>query len=208
MKLIKSLFVLLIASSGLLAQPADKRLYINPQFGVNISGLTDELEGVSQSGKAGYNFGVDLRMGQGYVFFQPGVSYFQYNTKYTVVESSLLPDGRTTYETDVKVESIKARTLMGIRIFTTDLISIHANVGPAFNFPVNVDSDDDFVLKRGNYKDVTVGGVVGAGVDLMMFTFDLDYEFGLSDYVEFSNPNLQSSSSNQYTLTFCVGIRL
>lgn len=208
MKLLKSLLLLIATSSSLLAQPADKRIYVNPQFGINISGLSDELEGVSQSGKAGYNFGVDLRLGMGHVFFQPGISYFQYNTDYKVVESSLLPNGRTSYETDVKVESIKAKTLMGIRILTSDLLSVRANLGPAFSFPVKVDSEDEFVLHRGDYKTATVAGVVGAGVDLGVFTFDLNYEFGLSDYVEFENPNVNTSSSTQYVMSFNIGIRL
>ncbi len=208
MKLIKSLLVLVAVSGSVMAQRADKSIYVNPKVGMNISGLTDELEGVSSSGKAGYNVGLDLRLGDGLVFFQPGVFYYQYNTKYTIVESSLLPNGQTTYKTDVKVSSIKVPVQMGIRILTTDLISVRANLGPAFNFPVDVNSDEDFVLKRGDYKSATVGGVVGAGVDLAIFTFDLNYEFGLSDYVEFKDPSVQSSSSNQYVLTFNVGIRL
>ncbi|WP_417590275.1 outer membrane beta-barrel protein [Owenweeksia hongkongensis] len=208
MKLIKSLLVLVAVSSSVMAQRADKSVYVNPKVGMNISGLTDELEGVSSSGKAGYNVGLDLRLGDGLVFFQPGVYYYQYNTKYTIVESSLLPNGQTTYKTDVKVSSIKVPVQMGIRLLTTDIISVRANLGPAFNFPVDVNSDEDFVLKRGDYKSATVGGVVGAGVDLAIFTFDLNYEFGLSDYVEFKDPSVQSSSSNQYVVTFNVGIRL
>src|SRR5690606_23877590 len=128
MKLFKSLLVLVAVSGSLVAQRADKSIYINPKVGLNISGLTDELEGISTSGKAGYNFGLDLRLGDGLIFFQPGAYYYQYNTQYTVVESSLLPDGRTTYEADVKVSSIKIPAQIGVRLFTTDLIALRANL--------------------------------------------------------------------------------
>ena len=208
MKTLKICMLLLVASATTYAQKADRPVYVNPKVGINFSGLNDDLDGISNSGKAGYNLGADLRLGSGVVFFQPGVYYYQYNTQYTVVESNLLPNGQTTYETDIKVESIKVPAQMGIRILTTDLISLRANLGPAFNFPVKVESNDDFVLERGDYKNVNVGGVLGAGIDLAFFTFDLNYEFGLSDYVEFQNPNVETSSSKQYVVSFNVGIRL
>lgn len=208
MKFFKALLVFPLISAGLLAQPADKKVYVNPQVGLNISGLTDELPGLSNTGKAGYNAGLELRLGRGVVFFQPGVFYFQNNTEYTVVESNLLPDGKTTYKSDVKVESIKARAQMGIRVFTSDLISLRLNLGPAFSFPVKVNSEEEFVLRRGDYKVATVGANLGAGVDLGVFTFDLNYEFGLSDYVEFDNPKLTTASSRQYGLSLNIGIRL
>ena len=207
MKLLKVLLVLVVVSGNLMAQPAKKKVYVNPQAGLNISGLTDKLPGLSNTGKAGYNAGLELRLGDGVVFFQPGVFYFQNNTKYTVGES-LLPDGKTSYQSDVKVESIKARTQMGIRLFTSDLIALRLSLGPAFSFPVKVNSEDDFVLKRGDYKVATVGANVGAGVDLGVFTFDLNYEFGLSDYIEFDNPNVKTTSSKQYVLSLNIGIRL
>lgn len=206
MKTLK-IFALLLITTYASAQKADKSIYVNPKAGINLSGLNDELDGISNSGKAGYNVGLDLRLGDGIVFFQPGVFYYQYHTQYTIVESNLLPDGRTTYETDIKVESIKIPAQLGIRIITTDLLGVRANLGPAFNFPVKVNSDDDFVLKRGDYKNVNVGGVIGAGVDLAFFTFDLNYEFGLSDYVEFKDPNVETSSSSQYVFSFNVGIK-
>lgn len=208
MKTLKICMLLLVASATAYAQKADRPLYVNPKVGINLSGLNEDLDGISNSGKAGYNVGADLRLGSGVVFFQPGIFYYQYNTQYTVVESNLIPNGQTTYETDIKVESIKVPAQMGIRILTTDLISLRANVGPAFNFPVKVESDEDFVLERGDYKSVNVGGVIGAGVDLAFFTFDLNYEIGLSDYVEFQNPNVETSSSKQYVVSFNIGIRL
>lgn len=205
MKTLK-IFVLLLITTCANAQKADKSIYVNPKVGINLSGLNDDLDGISNSGKAGYNIGLDLRLGDGIIFFQPGAYYYQYHTQYTIVESNLLPDGRTTYETDIKVESIKIPAQLGIRIITTDLLGVRANLGPALNFPVKVNSEDDFALKRGNYKNVNVGGVIGAGVDLAFFSFDLNYEFGLSDYVEFKNPNVETSSSKQYVLSFNVGI--
>lgn len=208
MKLVKALALVIFVSTSLLAQPADKNIYVNPKVGINLSGLNDKLEGVSSSGKAGYNAGLDLRVGDGIAFFQPGIFYYQYNTQYNVVQSNLLPNGQTTYKTDIKVQSIKIPAQLGFRIFTSDILSLRANFGPAFNFPVKVESDEDFVLKRGDYKTATVGGVIGAGVDLSIFTFDLNYEFGLSDYVEFKNPNVTTSSSKQYVMSFNIGIRL
>ena len=205
MNILKTLLVLLLASGSILAQ---RSIYVNPKGGLNISGLNEELEGVTQTGKAGYNIGVDLRLGGGFAFFQPGMFYYQYNTKYEIVESSLLPNGETSYSSDVKVSSIKIPAQVGFRIFTTKPLSIRANLGPAVNFPVDVSSDDKLVLNRNHYENVTVGGVIGAGVDVLIFTFDINYEFGLSDYITFDDPNVDASSSNQYVLTFNVGIRL
>lgn len=201
-------FVMLMSSLGY-AQKVDRPLYVNPKGGINISGLSEELKGLKQgSAQIGYSAGIDFRIGDGVVFFQPGAFFYEYNAEYRITEPVLAQSGTVSYNTDILVQSIKVPTQLGIRVFTTKLLAVRANLGPAFNFAVNIEEDPLFPLNPDHFKTVSVGGVVGAGVDLTVFTIDLNYEFGLSDYVEFKNPNVQTSSSNQYVLTLSLGVRL
>jgi hypothetical protein len=54
-------------------------------------------------------------------------------------------------------------------------------IGPDFAFQLKkpglqIPSVNDY-----SYKDATVGGIVGLGVDVLSFTLDARYNFGLSD---------------------------
>lgn len=203
MKKLGILTLMLLSTASLIAQ---KEVYINPKVGINFSGIQDEPEGVSTNNQVGYNAGLDIRLGSGLVFFQPGVFYYQYNQEYTVV---LTGQNQVATTQDIKVQSIKVPVQLGIQPIATDFFTFRINAGAGFNFPVNVQrQDENFAISRQNYKDVNVGGIVGAGIDLSIITLDLNYEFGLSDYVDFSqSQNLNSGSSKQYVVSLNLGVK-
>ncbi len=98
---------------------------------------------------------------------------------------------------------------VGFRLISSDAVTLMVNGGASFNFPVNVNvSEDSFAFSRQNYNSANVGGVVGAGLDLAIFTFNVNYEFGLSDYIDFSKDNnLYTGSSKQYVISLNVGVK-
>ncbi len=197
--LFSSAFLVLI-SGALCAQVVS----FNPKGGINFSGINDQPEGISTDNKIGFNAGFDLRIGEGTFFFQPGAFYYQYNQAFTVVQ---LVGTTATLSRDIKVQSIKVPAQLGIRLINTDMVDIRVNAGPAFNFPVKISMDDgDFDIDRQDYKDISIGANVGAGVDVAFFTFDVNYEFGLSDYMEFEGDNFTTGSTKQYVLSFAVGM--
>lgn len=200
------LFISISVLSSVIWAQGDRSVYFNPKVGLNLSGLNDQPEGVSTSNKLGYNAGLDLRIGEGTVFLQPGIFYYQFNREYSVVSTGSSSSASTK---DIKVESIKVPVNIGFRIIETKPLSIRFNLGPAFSFPVTVTQyEDNFDIARDNHKNVSIGGVVGAGVDLSLLTLDLNYEFGLSDFIDFTGQNISSGTSKQYVISFCVGIRI
>lgn len=202
MKKIYSLTVFVLLAVSAFAQ---KDVYVNPKIGINFSGLNDEPEGVSTNNMVGYNAGLDLRLGGGVLFFQPGAFYYQYNQEYTIINTGT---SQANVVRDIKVQTIKIPVQLGVNVIPFDIFGIRINAGPAFNFPINVSGDEnDFAISRDEHKDVTVGGVVGAGIDFSILTFDINYEFGLSDYIDLSDSNLQSGSSKQYVLSLNIGLR-
>ncbi len=203
MKKYSILIFFTLVTGTLFGQGADKDVYVNIKGGLNFSGLSDEPEGVSTNNKIGYNAGLDLRLGSGIIFLQPGAFYYEYNQEFSVNANT--PSASTQ---EIKVQSIKIPVQLGLRPLTTDILAIRINAGPAFNFPVNVSRESgNLTINRDDYKSASVGGVVGAGIDLSVFTFDVNYEFGLSDYVDFSNSNFTSGTSKQYVLSLNFGIR-
>jgi hypothetical protein len=206
MKRLMALCALLSLSIAGTAQK-DNSVTINPKIGTNFSGISDQPNGISTKNKVGYNAGFDIRFGGDILYFQPGVFFYQYNQEYTVVATQVGATG--SFTSDIKVQSLKVPVLLGVRVFSSDPLTLRLNAGPAFNFPVNVDADkDSFAISSKNYNNANVGGVVGAGVDLAFFTFDINYEFGLSDYIDFSESNnLTTGSSKQYVISLNVGVK-
>tara|TARA_R110000850_G_scaffold23021_7_gene67677 strand:+ start:275 stop:898 length:624 start_codon:yes stop_codon:yes gene_type:complete len=186
---------------------ADNSATINIKGGLNLSGIKDEPNGVSTNNMLGYNAGLDVRLGENLFFLQPGAYFYQYNQEYTIVDFSDPTEAKATG--DIKVQSIKVPVLLGARVVSSDALTIRINAGPAFNFPVDVTSSNEgFQIQRKNYNSANVGGVLGAGVDLAFFTFDLNYEFGLSEYIDFSkSPDFTSGSSEQFVISLNVGVK-
>lgn len=198
--------LILVAALALTSGLLFGQVSVNPKGGINLSGINDQPDGVSTNNHVGFNVGLDLRLGEGTFFFQPGAFYYQYNQEFSVVQTAGLSN---TLSRDIKVQSIKIPALLGIRVIEADLLGLRLNAGPAFNFPVKVSGEGTgFDIDRGDYKDIVVGGVVGAGVDLAFFTIDLNYEFGLSDYIDFDSEqnNFSSQSSRQYVVSLAFGV--
>ncbi len=176
-----------------------------PKGGINIATQGDQGD-IESSAQTGWNAGLDVRLGEGVIFFQPGVHFYQYNTQYQFVD---VGNATLEFERDVKVQSFKIPAQLGVRIIPADIFVLRGNVGPAFNFPINVsdDGDDnfDFDIEREDYKPVTVGAMLGLGVDVAFITFDVSYEIGLSDYVEFEGTDTEAARQN--VLTLGLGLR-
>ncbi len=202
-----SLLLLAIVVSVSAYGQADKSATINIKGGINLSGIKDEPNGVSTNNMLGYNAGLDLRLGENLFFLQPGAYFYQYNQEYTIVDFSDPTEARATG--NIKVQSIKVPVLLGARLVSSDALTARINAGAAFNFPVSVTSSSQgFQIQRHNYNSANVGGVFGVGLDLGIFTFDLNYEFGLSNYIDFSkSPDFTSGSSEQYVLSLNVGLK-
>src|SRR5690606_5184342 len=60
----------------LLSLQSQAQVRINPQIGVNLSALDAKIGDLKTEAKAGWNAGVDFRIGDGFIYLSPGAHYY------------------------------------------------------------------------------------------------------------------------------------
>jgi hypothetical protein len=169
------------------------QIRFNPQAGVAFSVVNKDFELSEIQGKTGFTVGFDLRFGEKF-FFKPGLYYVQYANRYRRYESE-------GFEVLVVEETLRRKGLrlpvhIGFDFIKDERLGIRIFAGPNGTFFFSAD-DPEEVVNEFDYQNVVWGLSAGAGVDIGIFTFDLEYEFGLSDMLD---SDIQTAKNNAFFL--------
>jgi len=104
---------------------------------------------------------------------------------------------------------------LGYQFLDLKLVKLRANVGPVMYFVVDQTNkcnyDDQSLDVEAN--GMTWGGALNLGIDVLMFTLDINYSFGLSDIVKANQVsiagetfNIDNTKQNIFTVT--LGVKL
>ena len=163
------------------------------KVGYNSSKLTTNTSTFSADPEGGYNFGAFGRFG-GKFYFQPEFLYVVNNGGFTV--------GATTDA--IKMKSIQVPLLLGFKLLDLKVAKLHAFTGPAVAFATGYESDKNLTY---NIKNSTWDYQLGAGIDVLIFTLDLRYSWGISDKLDTSALNTNFTSKvNAFRVS--LGIKL
>ncbi|WP_053406449.1 porin family protein [Persicobacter sp. CCB-QB2] len=181
----------------LLTIQSQAQIHLVPAAGVTISKPNND----AFNPKAGYKFGASLRIGEKW-FIQPGLFYTQYSSEVDWNDLQNTPNidlesfNQTGWEVPVMV---------GYQFINADMFKFRAYAGPQIGFGYKTNGN--------NFTDVfdtesTQWAVkAGLGVDILFFTLDADYGWGLSDNFKvdqaFSNSSFQNRSFN-----ITLGVRI
>ena len=126
--------------------------------------------------KSGFNVGAFARLGGKNLYIQPELLYCQRN-------------GQSSTELvtqTIALKTIQVPVLLGIKLINLKVASVRAFTGPAMsyvltssNIKMNLPNFDPL-----NFKKNIWDWQLGAGIDILMFTFDVRYEWGLSNTSE------------------------
>lgn len=185
------LFVLacLISVTQTYAQQA--KVKINPKVGVNISAIEAELEDIRSSARAGWNAGIDVRIGNP-LFISPGLHFFNYSAS---LEDRINDVDNFRLEDKTTIQSIKAPVNVGLKI-----LGLHAKAGIVPTYVLGVDEKADYSFDIDDLNRLTWGFNLGAGIDFLFLTVDANYEIGISDYFK----NAEGANN---VLTLNVGLK-
>lgn len=158
---------ILFAAALVVAAPCvvAAQVTINPKVGISLSDMKDATDGVDTKGRLGYQLGVDLRLGSAF-FLQPGVHYQQ--------------TGLEIGGTAMDVRSVHVPVLFGLRL-GAGVAGVRIVGGPAATFIRSV-NDDPGGVRQDLLRERRIGGMLGAGVDVMGLSVDLTGEMGLDNF--------------------------
>jgi len=163
--------------------------------GMNSAKFTvnQSLDELKADAKAGYEFGAFMRVGGKHLYFQPEVNYVTKNSTVTT----------STYTATTQYSSMQVPLLAGFKFLDIKAASLHLITGPALSFAPKATIDD---IKQ-NIEDKSAWTwQLGAGVDILIFTVNLRYEWGLTD---FNLDNVQNTVfKDGQTFTISLGLKL
>ncbi len=177
------------------------QLSFGPKIGYTASKLSTNAEDVNEDFKNTLHFGAFARLGTK-TYLQPELLFM---TKGTTLGYSF-QDG---VEQDVKLNTIDIPVLLGFKLIDLKLANIRAMGGPVMSFVTNKSVEDVDGLSaelpdRDSFKDSSWNLQAGVGVDVLSFTLDIRYEFGLSNMYEdeaFDNFDTEDVKNNTFLVT-------
>jgi len=168
---------------------------IGPKIGYNTSDLSSDVSTISSDLKSNFQFGAFARFGDK-IYLQPEVNYV---IKGGVLKSS---DITITGNQEITLKTLTIPLLVGVKIINLKVASIHLVGGPAASFAINKElsiTDPDSTWPINSTDDIKNSSwslQAGAGIDVLMFTFDIRYEAGLSNMSKVPDFSLKNNLFN------------
>jgi hypothetical protein len=145
-----------------------------PKIGVNMSQVSLNSSAYTDQMKAGYDLGVFLRLG-GKCYFQPELLYSTSGVKFPTS-----PNGSPN---EINLKSINVPMMFGARLLNLKIINVRVLGGPIASFLVDKKVDYNGTVNQTKaiaFKDAKWGVQFGAGIDVLMFTLDVRYNYDLN----------------------------
>jgi len=146
------------------------KLTLGLKTGINIAKLNTDW--ASSDNRLGYQAGVWARIGAAGFYVQPEA--------YVGSKGGEIKGSEGTAKVDFT--TLDVPILLGNK-FGVDKLNVHFMAGPVISFILKDDFKSNFqnVTAVSDYKNQTIGGQAGAGVDIGNISLDLRYEMGLSN---------------------------
>jgi hypothetical protein len=173
----KVLIALLIIVTGVSAGAQIPYFSIGPKAGANFSKFTSDQDQIKEEMKSSLHFGAFVRLGNK-IYVQPELLFM--NRKGEMSSSMFSGSSKS-----IHLKTLDVPVLLGAKLIDAKAMNIRLMAGPVASFALNKDittENWDETFTSDDIKNASWGVQAGAGVDLLMFTFDLRYEFGVSDF--------------------------
>lgn len=159
------------------------QLSFGPKIGLNVNRLSTELSEnvaiIKEQSKSGLQFGAFARLG-GKTYFQPELMISGRGGKFNLTPTG----GSATDIYEYSMTSLDIPLLIGNKVFNTPIAKLRVFGGPVASFALNKKLKINNISATANevkLKDAVWAATLGAGVDMLMFTFDVRYEIGLNN---------------------------
>jgi hypothetical protein len=149
---------------------------VGPKLGFTMSKLKTNFEDVKEEARAGFQFGAFARIGKK-IYVQPELIFV---TKGGIIKA----DDATALETKVKLSTMQIPALVGFHLLNLKVVNLRVMGGPALSFVTDKEIKINNVsgsIGEKNIKDAIWSFQLGAGLDVLMFTLDVRYEWGLNN---------------------------
>ncbi len=176
MKKILFAFTFVLMASALSAQ-----ISLGPKIGYTTSKLSVDKSDINSDLKSSFIYGAFVRLGDKW-YVQPEINFY---TSGGVFKSPTLDNG-SPIEDEVELKTLQIPLYIGIKLADLKFGNIRAQAGPTANIYTDKKINplkSGTIIKETDLKDIQWGFQFGAGVDVLMFTLDVQYYLGLNNVI-------------------------
>lgn len=177
----KTIIIILLA---VMAVNVQAQIDFGPKIGYTSTKLSVDQSSIETSLKNNFLFGAFLRLGKK-VYLQPEINWY---TSGSVFKRPTLTS-LSPFEQEIKLNNIQVPVFVGLQLIDLKLVSIRAQAGPTANIvlskKIETTQTSGYIdpIKESDINDLNWGFQFGAGVDVLMFTLDVQYMLGLNNVI-------------------------
>jgi len=185
-------------------------LHIGPKVGYQTANLSLDKADIKSGFSEHLTVGIFGRVAIHNFLIQPELLWFKSTQVFTLENHGLFSPSL-----EMSQQNLALPIFLGYQILDYKLVKLRANVGPVMYFVVDqtkpTTTDNQSLDIEAN--NMTWGGAINVGVDVLWFTLDINYSFGLTDLfdktsVDISGTNFTLDSTKQSIFTVTLGFKL
>lgn len=150
---------------------------LGPKLGATLSMYETDNETIREEAINTFHWGAFARIGSK-VYIQPELLFMK--------KSGLLVNPALSgSEQTIRLRTIDVPVLFGVKVANLKVVNIRIFAGPVASMTMNkelITKNWDDAITEDDLRSANWGVQFGAGADVLMFTLDLRYELGMSDY--------------------------
>lgn len=163
--------------------------------GLNTSKISVNADDYNNETVNKTNFGAFARLNLGRIYIQPEAYY---SNKGGTIDGL----GFSTIN-EFNLKSVDIPVLLGAKIINKEVFNLRVMAGPMFSYLADKEVTGSYFTQE-NIKDSFLGWQYGAGIDFLMFTFDIRVESSSSFITDL--PDFSDSKNKSFILS--LGIKL
>ena len=205
--------LLLVLAVVLLANTASAEgfgFHFGPKVGYQTANLSIKKADIKSGFSDHFTAGIFGRVVIKDVIIQPELLWFKSSQVFTLENQGIL---NPTLE--MSQQNLALPIFVGYQFADWKFVKLRANVGPVMYFVVDQTNKCDYNNQSLDVEanGMTWGGAVNVGVDVLMFTLDINYSFALTDIIDKDNITIGGESfvldpTKQNIFTVTLGVKL
>lgn len=206
----KLLLILAIVLFANVARAEGFGLHIGGKIGYQTATLSYEKADIQKGFSDHLTAGLFGRVVVKNFIIQPELLWFKSGQVFKLENEGILNPTLTMSQQNMALPIFLGYQFIDLKIF-----KLRANAGPVMYFVVDQTKKCDYENESLDVEanGMTWGGAVNVGIDILMFTLDINYSFGLSNIVNASNvtiagENFKIDDTKQSIFTVTLGVKL
>ena len=213
----KLLLVLAVVLFANVARAEGFGVHLGAKLGYQTANLSLQKADIKNGFSNHFTAGIFSRVTIKNVLIQPELMWFKSSQVFNLAgvnPSTLNPSGLSP-RVEMSQQNLALPIFLGYQFVDLKLFKMRANVGPVMYFVIDQTGTCDYNNQKLDVEanGMTWGGALNVGIDVLMFTLDVNYSFGLSnivktDQVQFGGETFNVDETKQSIFTVTLGVKL